>query len=142
MTIVEFLEQRIAEDEEVAMRASPGPWTYGDIESVAGGSLYDADQMIASILWDNDDTRPIRRPIYEREADANGAYMASHDPVRVLAECAAKRRIVARHDLCAACRDEGNQIEARVLEWIIRLLALPNADHPDYQEAWRLDQPT
>jgi Family of unknown function (DUF6221) len=150
MTIVEFLRASIAEDEAVAMRASPAPWTYGDIESVAGGSLYDADQMIAQILWDDDDTRPIRRPIYEREADANGAYMASHDPSRVLAECAAKRRIVelfaeakSVYDTYLARQDyEGGHlndlsIEVEALTPVIRALARPYADRAGYREEWR-----
>jgi Family of unknown function (DUF6221) len=144
MTIVEFLEQRVAEDEAVAMRASPGPWTYGDIESVAGGSLYDTDQMIASILWDNDDTRPIRRPIYEREADANGAYMASHDPVRVLAECAAKRRIMEAFEYREERAGESNVTAAHAtgLLMALRMLVVVYSGHTDYRPEWRLDQPT
>ena len=50
-------------------------------------------------------------------------------PARVLAECDAKRRIVQ----CLAMYEphiDTNQDE------ILQLLALPYADHPDYQQEW------
>lgn len=66
---------------------------------------------------------------------------------RVLAECEAKRRVVALHrdvrrpgwgliapHLCSECGADGFAV------WpceTLRLLALPYADHPDYHEEWR-----
>lgn len=53
-------------------------------------------------------------------------------PERVLAECDAKRRIVARKPPLRAPDD------VRDVWWdLVALLALPYADHPDYDEAWR-----
>ena len=55
---------------------------------------------------------------------------------RVLAECEAKRRIVeqaigiAEVSRAASIEDLGG-------EQILRLLALPHADHPDYRKEWR-----
>jgi hypothetical protein len=49
------------------------------------------------------------------------------EPVRVLAECEAKRRIVER------CRASNGYWGAEVE----RMLALPYADHPDYREEWK-----
>lgn len=60
--------------------ASPSPWTYGDIESVAGGSIYDRSVMIASVLWDpkpKEIPTNIRRVLPDYEADANGAFIAA-----------------------------------------------------------------
>lgn len=113
MTIEEFLLARIAEDEEAARW---GPWDAYDIS------------------------------------------------VRVLAECVAKRRIVEHETAWARAkagappyngpltRDDDEpgrhpQLVAYLEQWgeqvtdtpILRLLALPYADHPDYREAW---QPT
>lgn len=58
-------------------------------------------------------------------------------PDRVLAECKAKRRIVELHGndwnprgKCEAC-DEVGPCDT------LHALALPYADHPDYDEAWR-----
>jgi hypothetical protein len=79
-----------------------------------------------------------------------GEHVARHDPARVLAECAAKRRLVL------ACRDSGfdraflgarprgladfllsphdqHQLAALTLA----LLAMPYADHSDYRPEWR-----
>ena len=53
------------------------------------------------------------------------------DPARVLAECEAKRRIV---DWRAETADREAQ---DVLDDVLQYLALPYADHPDYDEAWR-----
>jgi hypothetical protein len=60
---------------------------------------------------------------------------------RVLAECAAKRRIVdlhrdARGDCYSCSGDHGSDPTAAPCE-TVRELALPYADHPDYDEAWR-----
>lgn len=66
----------------------------------------------------------------ERAARATPA-SGYHDPARVLAECEAKRRMLPylvipahRLDHCDRCS-------------VLRLLALPYADHGDYDLAWR-----
>jgi len=77
-------------------------------------------------------------------------HLARHDPARVLAECAAKRRLVM------VCRDSrpdlrflgarphgmadfpltpGDQHQLAALT--LALLALPYADHHDYRPEWR-----
>ena len=77
------------------------------------------------------------------------AHVVHHDPARVLADCAARRRLVlacrdARPDLhLLGVRPEGldfpleptdrHQLAALTLA----LLALPYAAHPDYRGAWR-----
>ena len=77
------------------------------------------------------------------------AHVAHHDPARVLADCAARRRLVlacrdARPDLhLLGVRPAGldfpleptdrHQLAALTLA----LLALPYAAHPDYRGAWR-----
>lgn len=140
VTLTEFLLARIAEDEEAARVASPSPWSYPGIESVAGGTLYDATRRIVDVVYEHpaDHDGTIIRHLLEPEADANGAHIARHDPARVLAECEAKRRVVnmwadpfgqwsaAQADAARAQKD-----------LTLRLLALPYADHPDYDEKWR-----
>ncbi len=75
--------------------------------------------------------------IAEDEAAARGARAARvpsglFGPARVLAECAAKRGIVEiqRTDLV----DDPEDWRA---DEILRLLALPYADHPAYRPEWR-----
>jgi len=155
-TLADFLLARIAEDEAAARAADPSPWQYGDVESVAGGSLYDRDVMIASMLYDAEgEAAGVRRTRPTWQADANGAHIARHDPARVLAECEAKRRIVEAHtpvdysplgmESPNACHICG--IDAGMGDWeyakdsypclTLRALALPYAGHPDYREGWR-----
>lgn len=60
------------------------------------------------------------------------AHIAEHDPARVLREIEAKRGLLARVQNHAAImgRDE-------VHNDLLRLLALPYADLPGFQESWR-----
>lgn len=151
-----FLLARIAEDEADARGASPGPWLYTTVESVGGGALYDKTRVIGSLDYEqlDDHDGSIVRHLLEREADANGAHIARHDPARVLAECEAKRRIVALHErlsgehathpdfpdgsaACVACGwSDGWYAEPWPCE-TLKALAVPYADHPDYDESWR-----
>ncbi|MFI1524950.1 DUF6221 family protein [Streptomyces griseus] len=109
--LVQFLRDRLAEDEQTARAAGDG-W-YG----------YDPEQQIAFVP--PEDSRHIAR----------------HDPARVLREVEAKRRIL--DEVVPEVEKAEEMIED---EWhtstdaaddLIRLLALPYADHPDYQDTWR-----
>lgn len=76
------------------------------------------------------------------EAMAN--HIARHDPARVLADVAAKRKLVEFWSLAYrnpkdAARFSGADWD-RVRgggQWTLKLLALPYADHPDYHENWK-----
>jgi hypothetical protein len=72
----------------------------------------------------------------------------SIDSTRVLAECEAKRRIVEMGRFSDSPEsavdywlDEGRGLTPSpglgAMIDVLRLLALPYADHPDYDEAWR-----
>lgn len=149
MDLTDFLLARIAEDEEVARTASPAPWLYTTVESVGGGALYDKTRTIGSLHYEqpNEHDGRIVRHLLEHEADANGAHIARHDPARVLAECEAKRRIVAAHPVVQHGTDgrgpedewECRKCYEYPASWCttLRALALPYADHPDYREEWR-----
>ncbi len=54
---------------------------------------------------------------------------------RVLVECETKRRIVEQGWWFCDVPGCSGSVDAR--EAVLRLLALPHADHPDYDEAWR-----
>lgn len=120
MTITEFLEARIAQDEAALERTSWYPHsTHGQ--------------------------------------DAIGTYRADcpdclgvPSPARALAECAAKRAIVALHpvtmqlwwdeqceiDVCATCQEDSYPDS-----WpcpTIRIIAAVYASHPDYRQEWAL----
>jgi hypothetical protein len=58
-------------------------------------------------------------------------------PSRVLAECAAKRRIVEQYRDNTLLLDSVDLGYQNGLEWVVATLALAHADHPDYDERWR-----
>jgi len=121
MTITEFLLARIAEDEDRAKRAGFG---YGSVWQVEVDSAEDW----ATVHADG------RRDMVGCEDGDVSDHIARHDPARVLAECESKRRIVVRLQMS---RMLPVQIGDHAAEAILRALALPHADHPDYDEAWR-----
>lgn len=64
----------------------------------------------------------------------------------VLADIAAKRRIVELHDRSHECSTYDHTGEVDIGTWCLhaedcstlRLLALPFSDHPEFQESWRV----
>ena len=121
MDLVEFLTARLDEDERAARAARPGPW------SVDGSSViatHPTDEVVD----------------YTESAD----HIARHDPARVLREVGAKRSLIQRYkqpeespDLPRSFNKLTAGVERAVLDEVFRSLALPYADHPDYDEAWR-----
>jgi hypothetical protein len=123
-TLDEFLLARIAEDKRIAT----------DAASAGGGEGWRADQVSTP------------GPAHPHVAE----HVARHDPARVLAECAAKRRLVM------ACRDSGfdraflgarprgmadfllsPRDQHQLAALTLALLAAPYADHSDYRPEWR-----
>lgn len=116
--LIAFLRARLDEDAHDA-EAAGDSW-YG----------YDPEQQIAFV------------------SAADARHIARHSPARVLAEVDAKRRIMECHEpwtagngdiICGRCGREhidgrpGSHFPCQTL----RLLALPDAGHPDYREVWR-----
>lgn len=62
-------------------------------------------------------------------------HIARHDPGRVLAEVAAKRRIIAE---CIPSRGvPALELSDALGATVLLFLALPYADHDEYREEWR-----
>jgi hypothetical protein len=120
MTLTEFLEQEISKDEEVARTAAgwdrtgrervPGVWVRSGVNSV---------ESVRGLVVYGDGPAP---------DDAEVEHIARHDPARVLAECEAKRRIVAS---AGTMERYGDEME------ILALVALPYASRPGYRNEWR-----
>jgi hypothetical protein len=138
--LAEFLLARIAEDEAVARAVtSSGSWVAvpasdpyrpgaADVARVEGGDEYSPDY----VALDGDGLGSTTM--------ANAEHMARWDPVRVLAECDSKRRIVEAHRRTDyRLPHEGYRVTIGHdgLDEAVRLLALPYVDHPDYDESWR-----
>lgn len=129
MTLTDFLLARIAEDEAVA-RGAVDP-QYGTDE--AGRWTIVAIPHEGS--WPR---RPDDYGVSMDEGDDPWEVHASrHHPARVLAECEANRRIVSNAvDLERVYTPDLMPIRD-VYDTTLGLLALPYADHADYDEAWK-----
>lgn len=116
-----FLLARIAEDEEVAYGGAPSPWRHGNWNGEYDGA----------------------REVLDRHGEVTAAtyYGGTHghvlrfDPTRMLAECKAKREIVALYDDSA--HPDLHADAWTLMKAVLAQLALPYAGHPDYQQRWR-----
>jgi hypothetical protein len=99
------------------------------------------DFLLARIT--EDEARPRGFGAIAMEVDAEGSPTGRLlVPARILAECEAKRRVVelyleARRSYEWDRNDTGFAAEAWAYEAVVKQLALPHADHPDYREEWR-----
>ncbi|MGH3242744.1 MAG: DUF6221 family protein [Spirillospora sp.] len=128
MDLVEFLRDRLARDEQIAQACAGAPWTATPAGTInTGGEDEDAGE-----------------PVFVATAE-NGAYaehIARHDPSRTLREVAAARQIIDDYEketwiLGRGNRNPGAEAAHAARESVLRLLALPYAAHPAYQEKWR-----
>lgn len=140
--LVTFLRARLDDDEEAARAATAGPWTTDD-------PTYPTRIVTESGIEVADSTG---RDVTSLSYDDMG-HVARHDPARVLREIDAKRRIIREYHSLRAAADYADRTSwseyisdqdvdrsfgrALLLERVVRMLALPHADYPDYQENWR-----
>ena len=82
----------------------------------------DPGRLCSSLTWASD----VGRPVLEV------------DPSRMVAECEAKRRVVAQYVEGVASYHIGPPGEVDRLTFVLRALALPYGDHPEYQPEWRI----
>lgn len=141
--LVAFLRARLDEDEQVARAAC---------EYAEATWLLD-EEFGETVLWWPPEPRIAEKerqhglPVVSDEwrgqtIESGGTriapHIARHDPARVLREVEAKRRLLYQFE------HHGNSVRATVAPstggvWddLLRMLALPYADHPDYREEWR-----
>jgi hypothetical protein len=165
MTLTEFLLARIAEDSAIAERAAamsprPGPptdlqpeWEYAEDDAHTWGIRTVATMGNPGYEYHHRITFDQEGLSDSVDEDA-GPHIARFDPARVLRECEAKRRVIELHQsryASPSCRECGgftatsSEVAGIVhrgylTPWpcpTLRILALPYADHPDYQQEWR-----
>lgn len=136
MTIVEFLEARLAEDEAIARAI--------DNKQADSGWDFGYNQFGLAKTPPGWYVTPHIGLAYEAES---AAHIARNDPARVLREVAAKRAIIAdmnhAEDVAEAEREVDREYwswesKAEALTDALRRLASVYADHPDYNESWAL----
>lgn len=119
MTMVEFLQARLAEDDLIALTATDGSpqwmtlYDYRDVKDDEGHYVVQADT---------------RHPSLEQ-----AAHIARHCPARVLREVEAKRAVIAEFLRCEAV---GDLLGRGIIEDILRSLCSVYAEHPEYNDAW------
>lgn len=142
MDIGEFLAARIAEDErrldlpdyEVVRNSS------GEVSARGDGWVTRGDCPICG-AYQFDGTESVTEEAWWEHAET------VHQRSRVLADCDAKRAVVAyaqevfRRNESAGTRRTLVRVEADLenlnLMNVLRLLATPYADHPDYEPEWK-----
>jgi hypothetical protein len=137
MTITEFLEARIGEDEAVARAATDGPWRY-DQRKV--NAIDRSESVFAGLSGVSATTVASTGPADDTPSMNDARHIARHDPFRVLAECAAKRAILAdrkRIDRSAGM-DYWHAGYSDANYDALRSLAAVYATHPDYRQEWAI----
>ena len=119
MTIVEFLEARLAEDEMTANAAieDAADWhvlySYRDIKDGDGHYVVLADSNYPTV--------------------GQAAHIARHDPARVLRQCEAARAVIAEFLRLDALGDLPGR---SATENSLKQLASVHRDHPDFDPTW------
>ncbi|WP_280484543.1 DUF6221 family protein [Nocardia cyriacigeorgica] len=126
MTIEEFIEARLAEDEAAARKAAEFP--------------YDAP---SDAPWVSMQLR-----VQRGAALTSDEHFARHDPARVLRQVAAMQSVVGRRagehrnqrGICETCRDYDFRRDYDPVPWpcpTAQAIASIWSDHPDYQQEWQ-----
>jgi hypothetical protein len=130
--LVEFLRARLDEDARVARTAASiaaAPWRWESLPMPHKYGLTGTRAGLRALIV------PSRTPdVYPDKFTAE--HIIRFDPARVLADVEAKRRIIERWE--HATRDPDDFEEQWGLEWAMRALAQPYADHPDFDSGWKL----
>jgi hypothetical protein len=142
--LVAWLLEQIAKDEGTARDAAGEfpEWVDGVEETSDGENVYftvePAKPRVKAWKWELDYFLEI-----DDRTGARVAHIARWDPARVLAECAAKRRIVELHTEAEPGPHEcpGRYSTSSIAEGdpceTLRLLAQPYADRRGFREEWR-----
>lgn len=132
LSIVDFLNARLKDDQDAAESAGADVWTFDDDDY---WRIKDAEGHFV---------------VYDEGApgDDQAVHIARHDPARVLREVAAKRRIMARHcrydgsehsDYCAGCPsgDETGYPDTELKECPeLQDMAFVWNEHEDWNTEW------
>jgi hypothetical protein len=140
--LIAFLRARLDEDERIARTAASVG--YADLRSLP----------VPVKRWDTGDVAAHWRDGEGGQSNPSAVHIARWDPARVLADVEANRRILDLHKpwnaggyhranttpapdrwLCATC-DGDNMANVLAPCPTVRLLALPYAEHPDYDPGW------
>jgi hypothetical protein len=140
VTIVEFLDAQLNEDEAAAFAATPGPWRTHQAPHRTNVVRSEAELDRIGTAGGRMDMPTFTGQTSNRSRarwEADASHIACHDPTRVLREVAATRRILAGHesDWCI-CQLEGGAMKGAPCS-LLKNLAAHYIDRPGYKEEWR-----
>lgn len=140
--MVEFLRARFDEDEQTARAAVSSherePRLVPCVAGAEWSHRYDSDDYGGTEVADG--AGHVIVAMSHESGASQRIHIARHDPARVLAEVAAKRRML--DELYPEVKGAD---EAILGEWnsspdnaetLLEMLALPYASHPDYRQEW------
>lgn len=130
--LAQFLRARYTEQRALAEQASPGPWRVNPDDP---DDVLAADGVVAAEVF----------ALSGNQLRSTALFIAAHDPAYALADLDAKRRIL--NEIVPAMDGMDDRIDS---EWgvgamdpseyesvgLLRLLALPYTDHPEYRPEW------
>lgn len=125
--IIEFLEARIAEDEAAAVELAAADAAAADLEAPGAAAAAAELEARREVGGPGPGAGSPGRPVVRTGLDVSPFTAA-----RVLAECAAKRKILANVPLVT---DISSQMGG-TSEYVLMCLASVYGWHPDYQEGW------
>lgn len=161
--LVAFIEARLRDEEAEALAATPGPWRYNPgkqwlqienkaLRDAAARAGVQGEEFVGAGPLDATVGVAATGPADHPQSMADARFIARHDPSRVLRELAAKRAILARY---VDALDVHSESESRATDdryswgwatWyvealgpVVRQLALPYSDHPDFRPEWSPD---
>jgi hypothetical protein len=153
--LLAFLRARFDDDERPARAATAGPWRHNpDKHWRKPGTSWFEEAVFSGAPGENAVCVAGTGETDDPQSMADAAFIAHHDPARVLAEVEAKRRLVKLHEpvvlrggagaqyfetttVCRSCEPPRQFPENAFPCPTLRVLALPHADHPDYREEWK-----
>lgn len=132
--LVAFLNARLDERQAIAQAVNnPSPWRTAYLDE-------DGDPYEMELVYDADNNPVLFNESRYQDFEL-AAHIAANDPAHVLADVQAKRAILAEHEHRAKLSAEGyydDHAELVDLDWLVRLLVQPFADHPDFRSEWRV----
>ncbi|WP_329215167.1 DUF6221 family protein [Streptomyces sp. NBC_01485] len=142
--LVQWLRAQLDEDERIARAATPGPWWHNPGKQWLGPEAfekYDLRQGEEFVGYGG--PHPFTGAVASTGPASNvqgmkdAAFIAAHDPARVLREIDAKREVVRLAERAHDYHETFMNGFAAAMEQALRLFALAYADRPGYQESWR-----
>lgn len=125
MNIIDFIEARIAEDEQIAQAARPGPWI-DEHGTRIGPKIGDGYLMVPeSELAPCEDYIP----------NGDTTHIARHDPARALRQCKALRVTVRAIEELVEDGEAPSLVEQSTIRNLAPIASIWS-DHPDYDTNW------